>query len=68
MVSTSKYLTLAEMAERLECSTKTLAREVKTKQIPYITIGRRKRFDAAKVELYVCADMSANCPKSKKIN
>jgi excisionase family DNA binding protein len=46
----SKKLTLSEMAERLSITTKTLNKYIDLYQIPYIGLGRNKRFDADKVE------------------
>jgi excisionase family DNA binding protein len=45
-----KKLTLSEMAERLSVTTKTLSKYVELYRIPYIGIGRNKRFDPDKVE------------------
>lgn len=45
----AKLLTIREMAERLSVSVKTLRRDVREKQIPFITVGRSMRFDPAAV-------------------
>lgn len=47
------YLTASEMAQVLGISTKTFLRDVSAKGIPYILIGRRKRFDADQVNQFL---------------
>jgi hypothetical protein len=42
-----KKLTLSEMAQQLKITPKTLNKYIELYEIPFIGIGRNKRFDAA---------------------
>jgi excisionase family DNA binding protein len=42
-------LTTKQMAEQLACSTKTFAKVVRDRSIPYVAVGNSKRFDADEV-------------------
>lgn len=46
-------LTLSEMADELGLSTKTFSADVKTKGIPFISAGKRQRFDPIAVKAYL---------------
>ncbi len=46
----SKKLKLQEMAERLSISARTLNKYIDVYDLPFILIGRHKRFDPEKVE------------------
>jgi len=48
-----KFLTLAQMAERLNRSERQFRNDVAEYDIPHIKLGRAMRFDSAKVELYL---------------
>ncbi len=50
-----KLLTSQEMAERLSVSAQTFRRDVKSRNIPHIVVGKRFRFDPARVEAYLLA-------------
>jgi len=43
------------MAQRLGTSAKTFARDVRTKGIPHMVVGHRRRFDPLTVEAFLMA-------------
>ena len=50
-----KLLTLGEMADYLGVSAQTFRRDVKDKAIPHLIVGKRARFDPARVQAYLFA-------------
>lgn len=46
-------LSLAEMAKRLGCCSRTFRNQVKNDKIPFVAVGKRMRFDPQRVELYL---------------
>ena len=49
----AERLTLSQMAKRLQTTEKTFRTDVRDKGIPFIAVGKRKRFDPAVVEAYL---------------
>lgn len=45
--------TLSQMADDLGCSAKVFSRDVKEKQIPFYSIGKRKQFDPVEVRAHI---------------
>lgn len=50
-----KLITLQQMADVLSVSVQTFRREVREKGIPHVMVGKRQRFDPAKVSAYLLA-------------
>ena len=48
-------LTLSEMAAHLQVSSKTFAKDARERGIPYIAVGKRRRYDPAAVEAFLAA-------------
>lgn len=48
-----RLLTLSEMAAELECSVRVFSRDVHEKHIPFKPVGKRKKFDPAKVHAHL---------------
>lgn len=53
-------LNTSQMAAKLGVSVKTFRASVKSKQIPHIVVGKRRRFDPVTVEAYLtCVESQA---------
>lgn len=48
-----KLLTLQEMAAMLGVSAQTFRKDVRERNIPLVTVGKRSRFDPVKVQAYL---------------
>ena len=59
-VATQNLITSKELAEYLQCCTKTVNNMARDGRIPYVTLGRRRRFDPAAVERALLTDPRFN--------
>lgn len=50
-----QLLTLSQMADNLGCSVKVFSKDIKSKQIPYLVVGKRKKFDPVEVRAHLKA-------------
>jgi excisionase family DNA binding protein len=48
-----QLLTLSQMADDLGCSVKTFAKDVREKQIPFVHVGKRMKFDPVIVKAHL---------------
>lgn len=55
-------LTLSQMAEQLNCSVRTLSKDIKEKQVPYTVVGRSMRFDPLEVKEHLRRVGMSNLP------
>lgn len=55
----NRLVTLQEMAERLGVSAQTFRRDVRDRSIPHFIVGKRARFDPARVMAYLEAASAA---------
>lgn len=65
-MDTIKRLTLAEMAKRLNFTTKTLKKHVTERGIPHFKVGNSLRFDPAEVEAIFRVEATPSRPTARK--